>query len=439
VAGLRRLFALTDERAVQAVEERRAAERWLAVPVDEVPLIYVPDARFDCTGCGGCCGGHNVGPVDAHVRERLATPPGRAFLAEHGIPDPPYWSGAKVSGSGGADVSLLRSVGGWCVFLDGGGRCRLHAAFGGPSKPSVCQLFPFSFVLRPDGVAVSFQMECRDFLSGVRSGRPLREQEDDLRRLLRLPQELPRVRPAIPIDGMATLSYASYARLRDELVAAFAAPVEDPMAALVRLRALVEERGRPLAEGPGAQVKRLAPAELRDAVHETVQDLGGQLVALRRSLVDQDDERVVRTTSLDRVLAGLSRLVPALDRVMAAPRDPDARELFRLLVVNALLGEEVGSARSLRHGLTTLALRWLVARAVAVDRANDVKRPEPTAQEHLDGLVTTSFAFRSPRTRAVLQKLAGPLSLVFYDHLDELRARAAELAAPDRRIEVYLS
>jgi hypothetical protein len=282
-------------------------------------------------------------------------------------------------------------------------------------------------------------MECRDFLNGVRTGRPLRAQEDELRRLLRLPQDLPRVRPAIPVDGMATLTYAAYARLRDELVAAFAGPVADPLAALVRLRVLVEERGRPQAEGPGAQVKRLAGGELRDALHETVQQLGGQLVALRRSLVDEDGERVVRTTSLDRVLAGLSRLVPSLDRVLAPPRDPDAAELFRLLVVNALLGEEVGSARSLRHGLTTLALRWIVARAVAVDRAHDVKRPEPTAQEHIDGLVTTSFAFRSPRTRAVLQKLAGPLSLMFYDHLDEVTARAAELAAPDRRIEVYLS
>lgn len=440
VAGLERLFALTDERAVRAVEERRLAERWMTAPVEEVPLLYVADARFDCTGCGGCCGGHNVGPVDDHVRERLATPAGHELLASHGLPDPPYWSGAQVSGGGGRDVSLLRSVGGWCVFLDECNRCRLHATFGGPSKPSVCQLFPFSFVLRPDGVAVSFQMECRDILNGVRTGRPLREQEDEIRRLLRLPQEIQRVRPAVPIDGMATLSYAAYATLRDELLASVATPpVHDPLAALGRLRALVEERGRPQAEGPGAQVRRLAPGELRDALHETIQDLGGQLVALRRSLVDEDGERVVRTTSLDRVLGGLSRLVPALERVVAVPRDPDACELFRLLAVNALMGEEVGSARSLRHGLTTLALRWIVARAIAVDRAHDVKRPEPTAQEHIDGLVTASFAFRSPRTRAILQKLAGPLSLVFYDHLDEVRLRAAELAAPDRRIEVYLS
>lgn len=443
VDGLRRLFVLADARAARAVEERQRADAWLTAPPGEVPLLYAPDGRFDCTGCGGCCGGHNIGPVDRHVQERLQTDEGHAFLAQHGLPDPAWWSGAEVSGAKGA-AEIMRAAGGWCVFLDGASLCRLHGAFGGPAKPSVCQLFPITFVLRPDGVAVSLQMECRDVLAGARNGRPFAEQEGELRRLLALPQELPRVRPAVLVDGMATLPYAAYADLRDAMIAAFSRPADevaaDPVAALSRLRGMVDERGRPAAEGPAARVRRFGGvAELREALHETVQQLGGQLVQLRRSLVDEDAERVVRTTGLDRVLAGLSRLVPSLDRVLAPPRDPGARELFRLLVVNALLGEEVGSARSLRHGLTTLTLRWLLARAIAVDRAHDVKRPEPTAQEHIDGLVTASFALRSPRTRGVLQKLAVPLSLVFYDHLDDVAAYAAELAVPDRRIEVFLS
>ena len=441
LGGFERLCLLDDPRAARTVAERRRTLAWLGQPAEAIPLHFLPEARFDCTGCGGCCGGHNVGPVDGHVVDHLASEEGQAFLVREGLADQElYVRNAADLGGELERVISLRTVGGWCLFLHADNRCRVHGAFGAAAKPSVCRLFPLAFVLRPDGVAVSLQVECRDILDAARVGRPLSDQKEEIRTLLGLPQDLERVRPTVLIDGLATLGYADWATLRQALLAA-AEPLDpDPVATLGTFREVVDRVGRPLAEGTPAQVERLATtAELRDTLHETVQALGRGLVELRRSLADEDERRIIRLTSLDRVLGGLSRLVPALERVLRPPQDPEARGLFRLLARNALHGEEVSASQRIRHGLTVLALRWILARAIAVDRAHDVKRPEPNAQDHIDGLVAIDFCLRSPRTRDLVHKLSHPLSLVFYDHLTDIAQHAAAIAVVDYRAEVFAS
>ena len=441
VGGFRRMCLLEGERSAAAVAERRRTLAWTDAPSAEIPLHLLSDARFECTGCGGCCGGHNVGPVDGHVVDRLASSEGEAFLAAHGLADGElYVRNAADLGGEHEHIVSLRTIAGWCQFLDAGNRCLLHADFGPTGKPSVCRLFPLAFVLRPDGVAVSLQMECRDILEASRVGPPLVDQQETIRELLGLPQNLERVRPIVLIDGLATLTSADYAVLRAALLETTEAPTPDPIRSLRALREVVDRVGRPRAEGSPAEVERLRThSELRDALHESVQRLGGELVSLRRSLAGEGDRRIVRLGSLDRVLGGLSRLVPAFDRVLRPPHDPGARSLFRLLVRNALHGEEVASSQRLRHGLTLLALRWILARAIAVDHAYDVKRPEPNAQDHVDGLVAIGFSMRSPRVRDVLAKLSGPLSLLFFDHLGDLAEAAADLAVIDRRAEIFAS
>ena len=54
--------------------------------------------------------------------------------------------------------SLEKKEDGNCEFLLDDNRCQLHEKFGFDAKPSMCQLFPYTFTGTPDGVfcSVSF-------------------------------------------------------------------------------------------------------------------------------------------------------------------------------------------------------------------------------------------------------------------------------------------
>lgn len=113
-----------------------------------LPVINLHEANYECTfgrGCEGICCRNGRPSVYADERERIDVhlhkflphlrPEARAVLEEDG-----YLSRRKKLGE-----PMMRVVGGWCIFYNGG--CTLHkvGAEEGDKyryKPVLCALFP---------------------------------------------------------------------------------------------------------------------------------------------------------------------------------------------------------------------------------------------------------------------------------------------------------
>jgi len=148
-----------------------------------VRLLFHPEVRYRCAGCGVCCRSFLLGPLRPADTARLAElrwPPGvRLPVGEQAL---------HYLEDEGEPVPFLRTFKGQCVYLDAHGLCQVHAQAGEPEKPLVCRLFPFTFVrLGPPGsapVAVSIQFESRALWDGHATSPPIQAQEPYLRDLL---------------------------------------------------------------------------------------------------------------------------------------------------------------------------------------------------------------------------------------------------------------
>ncbi|MCA9565618.1 MAG: YkgJ family cysteine cluster protein, partial [Myxococcales bacterium] len=102
------------------------------------PLETLAWPEHRCEGCGACCQGHWIGPLEPDfVRETTARMP----LLRDKYPrlkgEQPF-----VRLEAGAPRLFLNSSSGQCVFLGEDKLCILHREFGATGKPSICQMFP---------------------------------------------------------------------------------------------------------------------------------------------------------------------------------------------------------------------------------------------------------------------------------------------------------
>lgn len=79
---------------------------------------------------------------------------------------------------------LEKQLDGRCTFLTDELRCHLHENFGETAKPSMCQLFPYTFTEAPDGFYAGLSFAASGVL--FNSGRSLEEQRDFLKTRLAL-------------------------------------------------------------------------------------------------------------------------------------------------------------------------------------------------------------------------------------------------------------
>lgn len=102
------------------------------------PLQTVPWPTHRCQGCGACCQGHWIGPLDADfVSETSARMPElREKYPQLGDRRP------FVRISPDDSALFLNSETGQCIFLDDELMCLLHREYGAEGKPSICRMFP---------------------------------------------------------------------------------------------------------------------------------------------------------------------------------------------------------------------------------------------------------------------------------------------------------
>src|SRR5262249_44707923 len=135
-----------------------------------LPTSLLEGARFECQGSGECCQNYAFGPLEDDDIARLEALDLKDFA-------PPY-----VEEKNGA--RYLRSVDNHCVFLAPDMRCGLHARFGADAKPRICRLYPLATLATIEGLRLYDSGSCATFAISARTGLPLLDDLERVRRLL---------------------------------------------------------------------------------------------------------------------------------------------------------------------------------------------------------------------------------------------------------------
>jgi len=411
LGALERLYMIDTPTSRALAEDAAATRRVQAASPAEAPLLVRPEARFTCTMCGSCCGGHNVGPVDRDILEGLAPHLDRLEAAS-GSPRGLFFEvGGQV---------LCHSVGGSCVFLTEDRRCRIHAELGGDKKPRPCRIFPYELIATPTGVAVTIQRECRGFPE-ARNGKLLSESLDELRAVLALAGKLPIVRPIVKhLDGRV-ITWTDYEALEARLHAL----VDD---ASLSTSALLVALTRAVVDGDAGAGDALGPEALRAELAAVSGAIVDVMDTMLQTIPRADDHLVVKADGLAHARDAARVMLSDWRRVAAELERPDQRSLLRDHLHHALMAKDLLLADTLEAGMARLVLEWSLAKAFAIDRARAVKRRHLVTQDVMDGLVAVSFVFHHEHFRkSLLAPLDARLVALFGARLAGRFAEAARV------------
>lgn len=142
--------------------------------------LHVPvGIRFECTRCANCCLSWPV-PLNEKDVKRLTV---ALQCSEAELPVSFLSPAERQAGLAGFSRALEKRSDGRCSYLSDS-ICTLQDL----AKPSMCQLFPYSFIDTPEGTFVGLSFASTGVLQN--SGRLLQEQNDQLLDVLSLFREL---------------------------------------------------------------------------------------------------------------------------------------------------------------------------------------------------------------------------------------------------------
>ncbi len=210
-----------------------------SLPISEtqartVPLLFHPDIRYRCTGCGVCCHSFLLGPLRGPDVERL-----ESLRWPQGVHLPVGEQALHYLDDDGEAVPFLRTFDGRCVFQDDDGLCAIHKHFGEDVKPLVCRLFPYVFVRlgqrASSRIAVSVQFESRSLWTGHATAPPLSEDETHIRRLMAELGSVPSLPERVTLHEGRVVSLKTALDLDSKALALLdAAPPDLPFSELAR-------------------------------------------------------------------------------------------------------------------------------------------------------------------------------------------------------------
>ncbi|WP_437681524.1 YkgJ family cysteine cluster protein [Sorangium sp. So ce131] len=367
--------------AAEAAGAAGAAEAGRAGEEDERarrarPIEVLPDFSLHCDGRGSCCRLYAsviFDPEEA-ARARALRPDvlsggvrhERAFTPERGA-----WPCA-------ASAVALRD--GRCAYLEGEGRCSLHAIGGPDAKPLGCRTFPTSFLDDGASVRVSVAVECACVLASVGrpAGAPLLDPRLRVRGDLDERVHVAELLGRVEIAPGATVDRAELVAWSRRLAAA--APPADIAEGLWSLAAAVEAEG--LAGGTLARYERPAPLDPA-ALAPWLAALHARAARRAREDAAWRSERDLALSAAQWIAMATAALgdVELLGALLSAPAQRPERERFYLRA--ALHGHRLVGAVPLSLALRDRAVRLVVARALpaifAAVGASDPACAEPIA------------------------------------------------------------
>lgn len=356
----------------------------------EPPLLILDGDRFDCAMCGSSCGGHNIGPVDDELLDWLR-PRQEELLQLTGSKRGQFVTVAL--GSEEREIVTTRMSHGSCVFLDERNLCALHGRYGAEHKPHTCHVFPFHFVETPDGIVVSYQMECRQYVASKRkASEPLSEQAQRLREMIRGLPSLPRIpeqaqrRPGVPLD------YPAYAALEAEALGTIESSAS-LREAFCRIAALIDggdAESRLVANDPQSFRRELA--ELQGLVSEGLREV-------RRRFADGTEGRTPRLDYLERTVAQLGQ---TLSRAMRPEESPESHELWRDTYRHFFHSKEALQIGDVETAHALFVFKYVIAHGLAFLRAQEVARAFVDPRDMADAVVVSNYLFRSPAILSML-------------------------------------
>lgn len=146
----------------------------------QLPLQLPSLQNWSCHSCGGCCRQHLI-EITPEERQRIES---QHWTAAEGVPaDRPQFVRLGLL-PGSKRYRLGHQADGACVFLDGQGRCRIHAKFGEAAKPLACRIYPYAFHPAGKSITVSLRFSCPSVVAN--RGKSLESQKRDLKALEKL-------------------------------------------------------------------------------------------------------------------------------------------------------------------------------------------------------------------------------------------------------------
>lgn len=428
-------LALDTPRArEQGAIHRHAAAASEALPDPATaPLRFPGDLRHGCVACGACCHGTDVGPLTAediaHIEavdwtQHLPSPiPREAWIVE--AIDP---RGEKVAMTGRHE--------GRCVFLGESKLCVIHSVAGATHKPTVCQQFPYTFTRTPRGIDVSFSMECRSWWAARQQGRPVADEEAELRRMLGIGSILEVPTPIAVWSGV-DLDLDGWEAVRADMIARATAAVD--VAGLVR--ALVEPAREAFAgvHARHAEAERFAERDAWALPAGGV--VGGEATA--RFIATRDGVRARLDAGLHELGAELAaagrpeerdraeRLRWVVDALLSGRRADDLirfeheLEIRRDLVLAALYGHEPARAGALLFGVARLVLKLLASHLLSGLAAQTALRGRTTEQDAVDSVVLLTKMLRGSAFSKLLKGSRRELVELFVENAEAFASGAA--------------
>ncbi|MCA9520152.1 MAG: YkgJ family cysteine cluster protein [Myxococcales bacterium] len=395
-------------------------------------LLFHEQARHLCQASGSCCGHTDIGPIPEARRKRI--------LAVDWTPEMPWIASndelfKTYTLADGRDVTVIQRdpETNYCRFLQPDRLCAVHRHRGYEAKPLICRQFPFVFSETPEGIAVSIQMECREYLAAKHASAPLEsDREAELWQLIDQGATKHSVPQVIDIDGHASLAYADYLELEGELLATLQLPT--PLGErLIAIRDRVEAARRRVVEAIGERPAYLEARSWRDKIPNLLDysnDPKSVLAAAQRTYGElsqttqrdyatyqeiNDSFSANRVINFQKALSGLF-----FDfRFAAYPnRDGSVDEVLRDGLLNFLFGKEAARHETLVQGLARGMLRLLLTWSHAILLATYGCRSHLDGRDGIDAMVTVNKIFRDKNVRESFDRLHRSLAFLFFDRLE---------------------
>lgn len=422
VTFLTRHALLETPRAATLLKmHHEAAPSWQGESLADAPLLFPAGLAHGCVACGACCHGTHVGPLTpgdiARVKEIDWT--------EH-IPDlsRDSWF-IETDGPHGKPITLLGMRKGRCVFLGENKLCTIHSVAGAAQKPGICRQFPYTFTRTPDGLSVSFSMECRAWWEAKQNAGPIEDEEAALRTLLAQQVPVLEVPNPIPVWTGADLAFPRWNTLRQEAIDAVRAATDTPsiLAALVGLAhsaydapvadyrsdEVYAARGTWALEDetrPAAESYAHARSQLASALGEGITQIAAHVDG-RGDVIEGDRIRRFKW-AVNSLLSGR--------RVDDLVRFEHELEIWRDMVLAALYGHQPARRGDLLTGLAVLALQLLAGELLAGLLAEVARRGRVAEQDVVDAMVLVTKELRgSAFTRLIAKHRTNLVSVVLYN------------------------